>query len=121
MSRPGRIFTAASVQTIRDLAGQGKNASEIAAVIGSTSGSVRVKCSQLKIKLRRGRNPRVDMSQAQPQLREARLQIPIRPTIYSALVRKAAQMKTSSADLARMLLEAIVSGDLYEIVLKDSE
>ena len=51
-ARP-RVFTPSAINTIRGLAGQGKSASEIAEVIGSTTGSVRVKCSQLKIKLRR--------------------------------------------------------------------
>jgi hypothetical protein len=48
-----RVFTPSAINTIRELAGQRKSASEIAEVIGSTTGSVRVKCSQLKIKLRR--------------------------------------------------------------------
>src|SRR3984893_3822344 len=52
-ARP-RVFTPSSITTSRWLAGQGKSASEIAEVIGSTTGSVRVRCSQLKIKLRQG-------------------------------------------------------------------
>jgi hypothetical protein len=49
---PRRVFTPSAINTIRGLAGQGKSASEIAEVIGSTTASVQVKCSQLKIKLR---------------------------------------------------------------------
>src|SRR6202035_2769338 len=52
-ARP-RVFTPSTINTIRGLAGQGKSASEIAEVIGSTTGSVRVRCSQLKIKLGQG-------------------------------------------------------------------
>ena len=47
-----RVFTPSAINTIRELAGQRKSASEIAEVIGSTTGSVRVKCSQLKIKIK---------------------------------------------------------------------
>jgi hypothetical protein len=42
-SRP--VFNASTINTIRRLAGQGKSASEIAEVIGSTTGSVRVRCT----------------------------------------------------------------------------
>jgi hypothetical protein len=118
--RPGRIFTPTSVQTIRELAGQGKNAWEIAAAIGSTTGSVRVKCSQLKIKLRRGRRPRLGQDQPQ-QSREARMLVYLRPVIHAALKRKAAQMQKTSDELAKMLLETIVATDLYEAVLDKTE
>ena len=46
---PRRVFTPAVIKAIREMAGQGKSASEIAATIGSTPASVRVKCCQLKI------------------------------------------------------------------------
>jgi len=35
--------------------------------------------------------------------------------------RKAAQMQKSAAELSRMLLEAIVSSNIYEAVLDDTE
>ena len=62
-ARP-RVFTPSAINTIRGLAGQGKSASEIAEVIGSTTRSVRVRCSQLKIKLRQGPRRRVFTSSA---------------------------------------------------------
>jgi hypothetical protein len=43
-----RVFNAATIETIRRMAKEGK---EIAEVIGSTAASVRVKCSELKIRL----------------------------------------------------------------------
>ena len=59
MPRRGQVFTPRAVKIIRGLADQGKSASEIADVIGSTPASVRVRCCQLKIKLpRRGRPSR---------------------------------------------------------------
>jgi hypothetical protein len=61
--RARRIFTPSAISTIRRLAAQGKSASQIADVIGSTSASVRVKCCQLKIKLR-SRQPRQNSGQS---------------------------------------------------------
>jgi hypothetical protein len=59
MPRRGQVFTPKAVKIIRGLADQGRSASEIANVIGSTPASVRVRCCQLKIKLfRRGRPSR---------------------------------------------------------------
>jgi hypothetical protein len=48
-----RVFTQTAINTIRILAARGKSAAEIAMAIGSTPASVRVKCCQLKISLRR--------------------------------------------------------------------
>jgi hypothetical protein len=47
-----RVFTPTAIESIRELAGQGRSASEIADAIGSTAASVRVKCCQLKINIR---------------------------------------------------------------------
>jgi hypothetical protein len=49
MPRRSDIFTPAAVRMIRRLAEQGQSAAEIAEAIGSTPGSVRVKCCRLKI------------------------------------------------------------------------
>jgi DNA-binding NarL/FixJ family response regulator len=51
MPRRHRIFTPTTIKIIRQMAAEGKTADEIAVTIGSTSGSVRVRCSTLKIKL----------------------------------------------------------------------
>ena len=45
-----RVFTPSAINTIRELAGQGKSASEIAEVIGSTTGSRAGKLQPLKDK-----------------------------------------------------------------------
>ena len=111
-----RVFTTSAINTIRGLVGQGKSASEIAEVIGSTTGSVRVTCSQLKIKLRR---------QGQPghirQIAGQRLVICLSDADYAALERKAADMQKSAVELSGELLEAIISSDIYEAVLDNDK
>ena len=111
MPRHRHIFTPTAVEVVRGLARQGRSASEIANAVGSTPASVRVKCSQLKIKLRRGRRG----------VLKQRLVIYMRPADYAALERKARQLQTSSVELAGMLLEAIISSNIYEAVLDDRE
>jgi DNA-binding CsgD family transcriptional regulator len=106
-----RVFTPSAINTIR-MAGQGKSASEIAEVIGSTAASVRVNCSHLKIKLRRQRQ-RGDGGQE--------LVIYLRDADYVALERKAVHMKKSAVELSGELLEAIIRSDIFEAVLDDDK
>jgi hypothetical protein len=112
-----RVFTPAAVKAVRELASQGKSASDIADAIGSTPASVRVKCCQLKIQLsRRGRPSLV------PNLsrhNEGKLVVYMRPDNYDALKRRAAQMHKSPVELAGMLLEAIASANIFEAVLDE--
>src|SRR5271170_4097845 len=116
----GRIFTLAAIETIRKMADQGKTASEIADVIGSTAGSVRVNCSQLKIKLTRRGRPSVQRNKPN-HIQGQRLILYVRPAAYSALNRKAAHMQKSPVDLAGFLLETIINDDLFEAVLDDGD
>jgi hypothetical protein len=108
--RPRRIFTPSAINTIRSLAGQGKSASQIADVIGSTSASVRVKCCQLKIKLRR-RHTR--------QIRGQSFVVYLHDADYAKLKHKAADIHKSAGELAGELLKAIIRSDIYEAVLDD--
>jgi hypothetical protein len=111
-----RVFTPSTINTIRRLAGQGKSASEIAEVIGSATGSVRVKCSQLKIRLiQQGRRGHIR------QIAGQRLVICLSDADYAALKRKAADMQKSAVKLSGELLEAIISSDIYEAVLDDDK
>src|SRR6202050_563881 len=115
---PRRVFTLAVIKLIREMASQGKSAAEIAATIGSTPASVRVRCCQLKIQLsRRGRPSLVPPL----PLRNQQLVLCMRPDDYAALKRRAEQMRKSPFELAGMLLEAIVSGNIVEAVLDDQE
>ena len=108
--RRRRIFTPSAINTIRGLAAQGKSASQIAEVIGSTSASVRVKCCLLKIKLRR--------RHAQ-QISGQSLVVYFHAADYAALKRKAADMQKSASELSGELLTAIIHSDIYEAVLDD--
>jgi hypothetical protein len=117
--RRSHIFTPAAIETLRRLAREGKSASDIADAIGSTAASVRVRCSQLKIKLAQART---DVPRAQHRnVQEQKLIVGVPPAVYAALTKKAAGMQKSTDELARMLLEAVVSSDIYEAVLDDDK
>jgi hypothetical protein len=114
-----RLFTRAVINGIRELASQGKTAAEIATIIGSTPGSVRVKCCQLKISLsRRGRPSLVP---SVPSDKQGKLVVRMGADGYAALMRRADQMQKSPVELAAMLLEAVASGNIFEAVLGDRE
>jgi DNA-binding CsgD family transcriptional regulator len=115
---PRRVFTPSAINTIRELAGQGKTASEIAEVIGSTTGSVRVKCSQLKIKIKLRRQGQQGHIR---QIAGQRLVICLSDAVYAALKRKAADMQKSAVELSGELLDAIISSDIYEAVLDNDK
>ena len=104
-----RVFTQTAIDTIRVLAAQGKSAAEIAATIGSTPASVRVKCCQMKISLR----------QRTRHIGGRGLVIYLQEADYAALKRKAADMQKSTIELSSELLRAVIRGDIYEAVLDD--
>ena len=117
--RRSHIFTPAAIETLRRLAREGKSASDIADAIGSTAASVRVRCSQLKIKLAQART---DVPRAQHRnVQEQKLVVGVPPAVYAALAKKAAGMQKSTDELVRMLLEAVVSSNIYEAVLDADE
>lgn len=70
---------------------------EIAKRMGWTVGTLRVRCSQLRISLRRN--------------------IPLTQSILDQLHQRATLMGVSASTLAANLLEAIVQDDLYDAVL----
>jgi hypothetical protein len=89
-----RVYTPAAIEVVRELARQGRSASEIAAAIGSTAASVRVKCCRLQIKLwRRGR----PHSMPTQEDGEQKLTVYMGRAEYVALNRKAAQVQRSPA------------------------
>jgi hypothetical protein len=107
-----RVFTPAAIDAIRVLAAHGKSAAEIAAAIGSTPASVRVKCCQLKISLRRRWEQAL-------HIEGHRLIIYLQDADYAALKRKAADRQRSAVELSGELLRAVIRGDIYEAVLDD--
>ena len=114
---PRRVFTPVVIEVIRELAGHGKTASEIAAAIGSTPASVRVKCCHLKIQLSRRGRPSLVPSPLPHN--EHKLIVTMRPDDYTALKLKAAQMRKSPVEFAGMLLEAVVSANIFDAVLDE--
>ena len=120
MSGHERIFTPKAIEIIRGLVAEGKSAAEIAQEIGSTAASVRVKCCQLKIKLRRPRDGGpVRTHPHHPHRR--RLIVYLSPTTYIALKRHAYNMQKSVVELAELLLHEIVSSNIYDAVLDEGE
>jgi hypothetical protein len=115
LKMPRRVFTPATIRIIRNLANEGKSSAEIAHLIGSTSGSVRIVCCHLKIRLLTRRRH----SSAVPNLGERRLLIYMRPDDYIHLERQAALRQKSAAEYAGMLLQAIVRADIYDAVLDE--
>jgi len=88
---------------IRTLIDQGLSDLEIANRMGCTVGTLRVRCSQLKVSLRR----------------PAKVVLP--QSILDQLERRAALMGVSTVSLAADLLEEIARDDLYDAVLDRDE
>jgi hypothetical protein len=110
-----RVFTPAAIETIRALAAQKKPAAEIAKVINSTAASVRVKCCHLRIPLLRRSRPNPNYFGGE------KLVLYLRPAVYTALKRKAADMQKLTDELAGMLLTETVKSNIYEAVLDDAK
>jgi hypothetical protein len=116
----GRVFTTQNLTLLRQMAAQGYSAREIAEVIGSTPSSVRAKCSEQKIRLKRGRG------RGRSQQLHAELlgeQVPIVAYLsgpaYAHLVQKAKELHQSPSVFVSKLLSAVVAGDLFESILED--
>jgi hypothetical protein len=88
---------------------QGLNDDEIAAKMGWTVGTLRVRCSQLKISLRRStiwkNGPHLFRTVAIPR------------STFDQLQQRAVAMGTSAAELVADLLKEIVHDGLYDAVL----
>lgn len=97
---------------IPSLVKQGLSDVEIAARMGWTVGTLRVKCSQLKISLSR-RAKRTVLSQA--------ITIVLPETIFDRLCQHAVSMGLSTPKLGANLLEEIVRDNLYHAVLDRDE
>jgi hypothetical protein len=104
-----RKFTPQVVEEIRSEAAQGKSPEEIAMRIGCTGGTLKVRCSEFGISLRRKKV-------ASKQLE---LSIPLSPMVVEELRSCAQARKLAVRDLASTLLERIVVEDLVAAVLDD--
>jgi hypothetical protein len=85
---------------IPEFVDQGLSALEIATRMGCTVGTLRVKCSQLKISLRR-----------------RSINIALRQAVFNQLQKRAALMGVPAVALAADLLEVIARDGLYDAVL----
>jgi hypothetical protein len=121
MLRYGRIFTPQNVGRMREMAENGSSASEIAHVLGSTPGSVRVVCSRHKIPLRRGRRAsKISLPLIRsPSIHDIVAHIP--GPLYAAFHRKAEHLRMSPSALASSLLVAITVSDIFDAVLDEKD
>jgi len=125
MLRNCRVFTPKNLSLMRHMAEQGHSAFEIAKTIGSTPGSVRVTCSHHKVRLKRGRRP-ADQALQKPihqvpggsdHAIVAHLPAPLVVEFYQ----KAENLQVSPSGLAKNLLVAIVTSNIYDAVLDDKD
>jgi hypothetical protein len=119
-----RVFTFRNLSVMERMAADGYSSSEIAKAIGSTSSSVRVKCSERKIRLKRGRGrPRQPVANPTAEPTKPTRQVPVAAympdSVYAQFQGKARYLKKEPSILVSMLLTAIVNGDLYKAVLDD--
>jgi len=95
-------------EIIRELVGQGLSNIEIANRMGWTVGTLYVRCSQLKISLRR----------SSKKVRLKRWpKIPLPDDLFEQLRQRAKIMRVSAAELAVALLKEIARDGLYDAVL----
>ena len=101
--------SAANPALIRVFVDQGLSDSEIASKMGWTVGTLRVRCSQLKISLRRVTRTK--------NHRSLTATIVLPRTILDQLHQPAASLGVTTSDLAANLLREIIRDSLYEAVL----
>jgi macrodomain Ter protein organizer (MatP/YcbG family) len=112
-------FTPAAVEQIVRLLDQGHSPAEIAERLGCKLGTLRLRCSQLGISLRRNRS--VKRRRAQMPESQSRLQLTVSlpPAIFQELRQQAAAKGMTESRLVVALLEGIARDDLYAAVLDE--
>jgi hypothetical protein len=113
MSRKRSVFSVETFSLIKNLVAQGLPANEIAERVGCKLGTLRVKCSQHRISLRRSPSPAAALKRSGA----ARLVIPLAEDVSLDLQRHAEKRGLSKASLAAALLEAIANDNLYNAVI----
>ena len=106
------ILTSAVLAQVPGWVQQGRAADEIAARLGCTVGTLRVKCSQNGISLRRG-----DHAQRQASENHSKMSIALPTSIMAVLDARARGQGVTSRRLAATLIKTIVDDDLFEAVL----
>lgn len=116
--RPRRKkFTPVVIDEIPQLVDEGKSPEEIARRIGCTVSTLRVRCSQFKISLRRARKNRTQKPRAAKVTPRSHLVVRISRHAIEALRVQATSEGMSDSQLATALLEAIARDGLYKAVL----
>jgi hypothetical protein len=106
------IFSPALFLQVRSFVDQGLSAAEIAEKLGCTLGTLRVKCSQSGISLRRW-----NAAAGTPRSNISKLTILLPENVTLALQKQADKKGVSQADLAVTLLVAIARDNLYDAVI----
>jgi hypothetical protein len=128
-------ITPAVLEAIPALVAKGMSAAEIAHAVGCTVGTLRVKCSQMGISLRRRKlpdgTPKQDIRhaaackvirQAAGRFRNAQtLTLELPRAVMERLRDQAALKGISNSRFVSMLLQVIARDDLYAAVLDGSE
>jgi hypothetical protein len=112
--RRPRIFSPLVFSQVSTLVAQGLCAAEIAEKIGCSLGTLRVKCSQHGISLRRCCDASGIKSERNPH---ARIVVQLSPNAAVRLQQKARNQGTTGPRLAAAVLEAVVHDNLYDAVI----
>ena len=120
---------AAAFERIPVLLNQGLSALEIANAFGCTVGTLRVKCSQMGISLRRKSRgetappnfPGTRAPSSEGAVVASRLTLSLPTTIMDQLQHRATAEGLSTSKLASRLIETIARDDLYEAVLDEHQ
>jgi len=114
---------AAAFERIPVLLNQGLSALEIANAFGCTVGTLRVKCSQMGISLRRKSRgvPGTRAPSSEGAVVASRLTLSLPTTIMDQLQHRATAEGLYTSKLASRLIETIARDDLYEAVLDEHQ
>jgi hypothetical protein len=116
-----RKFTPSVASQIGGWVQQGLSAAEIAGKIGCTLGTLRVRCSQFGISLRKPSNGQLCQSDRLKTNLNERLMLLVPRLTLEHVRRRARSRQLSESAFIAMLLEKIAEDDLYTAVLDDCE
>jgi hypothetical protein len=112
-SRPTKrsLFSADVFDQIATMVDRGLNAMEIAARVGCTVGTLRVKCCHYGLSLRR------QAAQSRAFSPHTKLKLKLSRDVVWQLYRQARKERLSGTELATALIEVIVRDELYDAVI----
>jgi hypothetical protein len=114
-----KLFTPAVLAWIPRWLAEGLSSAEIAARIGCTIGSLRVRCSHNRISLRRPRAARPTRIAPSGAPGMPRLSVALPDSILSIIEARASQRGETGRTLAAALLAKIAEDDLFAAVLDE--